>query len=131
METLEIIRYAAEIVFIIMFVIVVIYSFRAIKKISASLNRIETYLIRMYAEIAPVINKAAIIGADLAEIIPKARIQYYKIEKLTGTIVERGSEISDMLKSSGSKLLGPVKKGYNLISAFSAGFKTFKNKLTS
>jgi TRAP-type mannitol/chloroaromatic compound transport system permease small subunit len=131
MDTLIIIKICAEIIFLILFILLLVYLLPAIKKASASIGNIEQKTNEIYNEAVPVIRDLKVVASDLSQLTGKTKVQYNKLESAITNISEAADAAGSLIKSLTAGTAKQVSDSINMISAIFKGVRTFTNKITN
>lgn len=131
MDTLIIIKICAEIIFLILFILLLVYLLPAIKKASVSIGNIEQKTNEIYNEAVPVIRDLKVVASDLSQLTGKTKVQYNKLESAITNISEAADAAGSLIKSLTAGTAKQVSDSINMISAIFKGVRTFTNKITN
>lgn len=131
MDTLIIIKICTEIIFLILFILLLVYLLPAIKKASVSIGNIEQKTNEIYNEAVPVIRDLKVVASDLSQLTGKTKVQYNKLESAITNISEAADAAGSLIKSLTAGTAKQVSDSINMISAIFKGVRTFTNKITN
>jgi len=125
MQPLDSIVLIAEIILFLALAILAIYMVISVKKITASIERIEGNVGELQQKFAPVLDNALIVSGNFMEISTDIKNNMEKIDSLVNTVKERTESALEFEKIAQDKIEYQVNNTLNLVSAVGTGVRTF------
>jgi len=125
MQPLDSIVLIAEIILFVALSILAIYLIVSVKKITASIERIENNMGELQQKVAPVLDNALIVTGNVLEISTDIKNNIEKIDTLVNTVKDRTESVLEFEKNAQDKIEFQVNNTLNLVSAISTGVRTF------
>jgi len=115
-----------EIPIFIIILILTIFILKAVKKFADSVSRIENELMKISEQISPVINEMDYISHEFRILTDKTKLKYAKVEFVADTLIDKSFGVLNLINKFHRFSNGYLQNTINLISAVSAGIKTFR-----
>src|SRR5436190_13766980 len=125
MQELDLIVRIAEIILFIALSLLCIYLIISVKKITATVDRVEKQVEGIQTKLNPLIDSSVIISNDIKEISSSVKGQMSKVEDIIDSVKETTDSIIKFEQKTQKEVETQVGDALNFVSAIVTGIKTF------
>jgi uncharacterized protein YoxC len=129
MDTLNVIVTVFQLIFYVTAIILAIYLISSLKRITGSVEKIESEVTETSNTVSAFVTDANIVINDIKEMSGEIKSKIRKVEGLSDAVVEKGYEILDAINQVQLFGTDSVTKGLKIISGISSGVKEFFHRL--
>lgn len=125
MQELDLVVRIAEIILFLVLSVLGIYLIISVKKITASVDKIEKDVEGLQKKMEPLIESSLIVSNDIGEISKSVKAQMSKVEDIIDSVKETTDSIIQFEQKTQREVETQVGDALNFVSAIVTGLKTF------
>lgn len=129
MDAFNIIVTVFQLIFYITAITLAIYLISSLKRITGSVEKIESEVVRTSTTVSAFVTDANIVLDDIKEMSGEVKSKIRKIESLSDAVVEKGYEVLNAIDTVQEFSSNYANKGLRIISGISSGVREFFHKL--
>jgi uncharacterized protein YoxC len=129
MTELDTIVKIAEIVLFIVLSIAAVYLITSLKKITRTVEKMDSTLGELETKLSPVLDNAAVVSDNMKEITTSVRGQMAKVDDIVDSVKERTDSILQFERKAQREIETHVWDSINFVSAIVTGVKTFASRI--